>query len=341
MARPPETPNAVQADSPEQAMIRDVFAPLAVENAGACGLRDDAAVIPCGTGSGLVITKDMVVEGVHFPRGGEPGPVARRALRVNLSDLAAKGARPGGYLLGLALPDPGDRDWLERFAAGLAEDQELFGCSLAGGDTVATPGPVTVSITAFGQMGGSGIVRREGARPGDIVYVSGTIGDAALGLRLRQDRAGGWAKALDDAERTFLLDRYTLPQPRVPLADAVAQFASASMDISDGFAGDLDLLCRASGVGAEIAVDGIPLSGAARRALESDRALLDAVLCGGDDYEILCAIGPYRAGAFEAAAAARGIPVRPVGRLRDGRHVHIRDRDGQAVNPEARSYSHL
>ncbi len=331
----------MQPDSPEQAMIQDILAPLTAENAGACGLRDDAASILCEAGSGLVITKDMVVEGVHFPAGEEPGLVARRALRVNLSDLAAKGSRPNGYLLGLALPDPGDRDWLERFAAGLAEDQELFGCSLVGGDTVATPGPVTVSITAFGQTGGNGIVRREGGRPGDIVYVSGTIGDAALGLQLRLDRAGDWASALDEGGRAFLLDRYTLPQPRVSLADAVAQFARASMDISDGFAGDLTLLCWASGTGAEIDLHRIPMSGAAKCAFDAENALIDTILGGGDDYEILCAVGSDQADTFESAAAARGIAVQAVGKLTEGSGVNIRDGDGRVIDLKARSYSHL
>lgn len=341
MAKPPETPKSDQPDSPEQAMIQDILAPLTVESSGAGGLRDDAASIPCEAGSRLVITKDIVVEGVHFPVGEDPGLVARRALRVNLSDLAAKGARPNGYLLGLALPDPGDRDWLGRFAAALGEDQELFGCTLIGGDTVATPGPATVSVTAFGQTGGRDIVRREGGRPGDIVYVSGTIGDAALGLLLRQDRAGDWAKSLDDEERDFLLDRYAVPQPRVSLADAVAQFARASMDISDGFAGDLALLCWASGMGAEIDLHRIPLSGAAKRALEADNALLDVLLGGGDDYEVLCAVGPDQAETFESAAAARGIPVQSVGRLAKEPGVRIRDEEGRAVDLKSRSYSHL
>lgn len=322
-------------------MIQEVFAPLTIDGGGARGLRDDAACLLQETGPCLVITKDIVVEGIHFPEGEDPGLIARRALRVNLSDLAAKGARPDCYLLGLALPDPGDRDWLVRFAAGLGADQELYGCSLIGGDTVATPGPMTISVTALGQMNGSDIVRRDGARAGDIVYVSGTIGDAALGLQLRLGRAGDWASVLDDDDRGFLLDRYATPQPRVSLADAVARCASASMDISDGFAGDLALLCWASGTGAEIALNKIPLSGAVKCGLEADNTLLDTILGGGDDYEILCAVKPEQAETFESAAAARGIPVQAVGHIKTEAGVEILDGDGQAVDLEKRSYSHF
>lgn len=266
----------------EDELIDRIFAPIA--GPGALGLKDDAALI-AASGEPTVATVDMLVAGVHFFPDDPPASIAKKALRVNLSDLAAKGAEPVGFLLSLALPGDWTNAWLAGFAAGLAEDAAFYGAPLLGGDTTATPGPLTLSITALGRA--PRFVPRTGARPGDAIYVSGTIGDAALGLALRRDPA--LAALISPGARAHLLDRYLLPRPRLDLAPAVRAYASAAMDVSDGLAGDLAKLCRACGVSAIVAADDVPLSDAAREAIARAPHLFERALTGGDDYEILCA----------------------------------------------------
>ena len=233
--------------SGEDDLIARYFRPLAQAPAS-LGLLDDAAVLE-GFGDDLVLTTDAIVEGVHYLAGDPAETVARKALRVNLSDLAAKGASPVGFLLTLALRKVNEA-WLAAFAAALGEDATAFGCPLLGGDTVSTPGPVMISITAFGRVPKDQMVRRHGARAGDVVAVTGTIGDAALGLDiLRGGRAAG-ALPSHRREAEFLVDRYRVPQPRLAIASALRAAASAAMDVSDGLAGDLAKLCAVSGVSA-------------------------------------------------------------------------------------------
>ena len=269
----------------EDELIATLFAPLA--GAAALGLKDDAALLP-QQGSPLAITADMLVAGVHFFPDDPPKLIAKKALRVNLSDLAAKAATPLGFLLSLALPPDWTNDWLASFAQGLGEDARAFRAPLLGGDTTATPGPLTIAITAIGAA--PRFVARAGARPGDGVYVSGAIGDAALGLGLREDPASG--ASLSTVERDALLNRYLLPTPRLDLVDLLRGEATAAMDISDGLAGDLMKLTRASGVSARIEVAHIPLSAAGRALIVSAPPLLEIALTGGDDYEILFTAGP-------------------------------------------------
>src|SRR5580692_136815 len=211
----------------EDDLIARYFAPLA--GPAGLGLRDDAALIRPPAGHELVVTTDALVAGVHFFADDPPGAIARKALRVSLSDLAAKGAAPLGFVLNLALPSDWTAEWLAAFAAGLGEDAAAYACPLIGGDTVKTPGPLSLAITAFGVVAPGRFAARSGARAGDAIYVTGTIGDAALGLRLRLGQGPSLAKA----HRDFLLDRYLLPQPRMALAPAMARFAGAGMDISD------------------------------------------------------------------------------------------------------------
>jgi thiamine-monophosphate kinase len=325
--------------SGEDRLIARYFRPLATDP-GALGLCDDAATITPPPGSDVVLKTDAIVGGVHFFPDDPPGMIAKKALRVNLSDLAAKGARPAGFLLSLVLPKTAGEDWLAAFAAGLGEDAQAYHCPLLGGDTDRTPGPVTISIAAFGILPTGTMVRRSGARPGDLVVVTGTIGDAALGLKLRRDRGLAQSWRLTEAAAAHLEERYLLPQPRNALAEAVLQYASAAIDVSDGLAGDLAKLCRASSVAADIDVSRVPLSDAARAAVAAAPALLETALTGGDDYEIALTLAPAKLREFQLAAQAAGIAMTEIGRVQAGEDARFM-RDGKALTFARASYSHF
>ena len=252
--------------SGEDELITRYFKPLATAP-GALALSDDAASFAPPEGHELVLTTDAIVSGVHFLPDDPPETVARKALRVNLSDLAAKGAKPAGCLLTLALPDGVGESWLSPFASGLQADCDLYACPLYGGDTVRTTGPLWLSVTAFGTLPRGTMMKRAGAKPGDRIVVTGTIGDAALGLRLLRDPGLIRQWSLRDDEAAHLVDRYRVPRPRNAMADTVRALASAGMDVSDGLAGDLAKLCNVSGVSARIEAGRLPLSAAAGRAL--------------------------------------------------------------------------
>lgn len=302
----------------EVELIATYFAPLA--GPGGLGLRDDAAILAGTPGRDLVVTTDLLIAGVHFFADDPPGSIAQKALRVNLSDLAAKAAAPLGFLLGLALPDGWTTEWLAGFSAGLGDDSAAFGCPLLGGDTSRSPGPLMLSITAFGSVPEGSMVTRAGVAAGDVLYVTGTIGDAALGLKLRGGRADVEPRLdrIGPAASAYLVGRYLLPQPRLALGEALHTFAHAAMDVSDGLAGDLAKMLSLTGMTAEIAVADVPLSEAAVEVLGQEPRLVEAVLTGGDDYEIICAVAPDRADAFEAAAQAAGVPVRRIGTASPG-----------------------
>ena len=327
------------ADRPsEDDLIARYFAPIA--GAGGLGLRDDAARIAPPPGCEIVLTVDGLVAGVHFFADDPPAAIARKALRVNLSDLAAKGAAPLGFLLTLALPRDWKSDWLALFAKGLGDDAAAFGCPLLGGDTVSTPGPLTLSITALGAVPAGRMVPRDGARAGDALYVSGTIGDAALGLLVRSEPEG--SRSMEVADRAFLLDRYLLPQPRAALTEALREHASAAMDVSDGLVGDLSKMLRVSGASAEVDAAHVPLSQAARNMIVGQSRLLERALTGGDDYEILASVPPGRVDAFEAAARAAGVPVTRIGTVTAGQGAPtFRDARGAPMSFERGSYSHF
>jgi thiamine-monophosphate kinase len=329
-----------QDESGEDRLITRYFLPLA-RHPAALGLIDDAAALTPPPGCDLVLTTDAVVAGVHFLPDDPADAVARKALRVNLSDLAAKGANPAGFLLTLALPEGVGDAWLAAFARGLGEDAEHYACPLLGGDTVRTPGPVSVSIAAFGTLPSGAMVQRSGARAGDRVLVTGTIGDAALGLRLRTDEAAARHWGLDAAKHKHLASRYVLPQPRNVLAEAVRTHARAAMDVSDGLAGDLGKLCRASGVAAEIEVARVPLSDAGKLALTAEPASIETILTGGDDYEILCTMPPEKFTSFRAAADAAGVPVTEIGRMVAGEGARFLDANGNALVFARPSFSHF
>ena len=324
---------------PERWIIEELWRPLAGAAPGALDLRDDAALLQVPPGRSLVITQDSLVAGVHFFADDAPEDVAAKALRTNLSDICAKGAQARGYFMSLFLPRECSRAWLRRFAAGLAADQEQYGMALMGGDTVRTPGPLAITITMTGEVAHDRYVSRRGARPGDHVLVSGTIGDAALGLFLR--RNPDLARGIDEQVRAFLDQRFLRPQPRTGLAALLGEMASAAMDVSDGLAGDLALLCGESGVGAQVEAAAVPLSKAARALLERRPELMRLVLGGGDDYELLCALPPQRSAAFKARAREAGVRVSRIGMITAGQGTpEFRDADGRIIRLERASYQH-
>jgi thiamine-monophosphate kinase len=318
----------VASDPPaEFALIARYFRPLA--GPGSLSLRDDAAVLAPPPGRDLVLTADAMVGGVHFLPDDPADLVGRKLLRVNLSDLAAKGATPIGYLMTVSTPRDTPDAWFAGFADGLAQDQKEFGVTLFGGDTTSTPGPISLSLTIIGHVATGRTVYRAGAQPGDGIWVTGTIGDGALGLAVARGR-------LQDASG-FLLTRYRLPQPRLGLA--IAGIVSAGMDVSDGLVQDLGHLCRASGLAAEIDAALVPRSPQARQA---GPEWLATCLTGGDDYELLLAVLPDREVGLQTAAQAAGMAVTRIGSFRSGPpHVMVRGPDGEPMTLATGGWSHF
>ncbi len=318
---------------PEFALIARHFLPLAGE--GALGLSDDAALLDVPPGRQLVLAADAMVAGVHFLPEDPPDTIGRKLLRVNLSDLAAMGAAPLGYLMTTAFARGTTDDWIAGFVAGLAEDQREFGLAALGGDTVSTPGPTSLSLTILGTVAPGRAIRRGGARPGDDVWVSGTIGDGALGLRVLRGELPGDASG-------HLAQRYRLPRPRLALGQAIADLVRAGMDVSDGLVQDLGHLCRAAGCGAEVDAAAVPLSAAAAALVARDAALLPSLLTGGDDYELLFAADPGTAPAIAEAARATGVPVTRIGRMIAGEaEVQVLDADGRPLSLTRGGWSHF
>jgi thiamine-monophosphate kinase len=316
-------------------LIAKYFRPLA-SDPGAFALTDDAALVAPRAGEEIVVTCDAIAAGVHFFPDDPPESIAQKALRVNLSDLAAKGATPIGYLMALALPVDWTEAWLRRFALGLAADEKQYGIGLLGGDTIRASGGVTVSITALGSVPKGKMVLRSGARPGDAIMVSGTLGDAALALRLRR---GSLARPVGGKA---LLERYLRPLPRLELVPLLRRYATSAIDVSDGLLGDLGHICEVSGVSAEVEADAVPLSAPARRIAAVDPSARMLALTGGDDYEILATTAASDVAAFAKAAAAAGVPVARIGTIVPGHAPPIvKDRDGQPITVVGRSHSHF
>lgn len=317
----------------EHEIIERYFAPLAGREG--LGLIDDAALLVPEHGFDLIVTTDLVAEGIHFFSDDPPAAIAAKALRVNLSDLAAKGAEPVAYTLALALGETADKSWIAEFAEGLAVDQARYIIHLVGGDTSRAKGGTVVTITAFGRVPIGTMVRRDGAQPGDVVLVSGTLGDAALGLRyLRRE--------IEAAEPDHLVHRFHYPEPRTDLAPLLPRYANAAMDISDGLAGDLAKLCRASGVSALVAVDELPLSDAARSVRGGESFLQETALTGGDDYEILAAVAPDKVADVIAAAREADVALTPIGEIIEGGDPpRFHDRFGDLVRFRDGSFDHF
>ena len=320
-----------------------LLAPLTRGHAGAFDLKDDCALLTPEPGTELVLKTDPVAEGLHFLPGDAPQDIAWKALAVNVSDLAAKGATPLGYLMALSFPAAPTVGWMMDFVEGLEAAQARFGCHLLGGDTDRRPGPLTISITIIGSVPQGRMVQRATARAGDALFVSGTIGDAGLGLDLTKDATLQAAWNLSDAAAGTLRQRYRRPEPRLALAAPLRHYASAAMDVSDGLVKDLDRMMRASGVAGHLLAAEVPLSEPARTVLAHAPERLSRLITAGDDYEILLAVPSERATPFVAAAAAAGVPVTRIGQVRAGPpELLVEGLDGRPLDlPERTGWDHF
>lgn len=317
--------------------IDRLFRPLAAGFPGALGLGDDAALIDPPPGTQLVVTSDAMVEGVHFLADWRPQDIAAKLLRTNLSDLAAMGAAPLAYTLTVALPRAVEDEWLAGFCEGLAGDQAAFGIHLAGGDSVSTAGPPSFTITAFGTVPTGTAIRRNGAKPGDVLFVTGTLGDAALALAHMLDGQ----EIADPTDREALLQRLLRPTPRLAFGPALRAHATAALDISDGLVQDVGHIARASGVAINIAAANLPRSAAAQRLLDAAPQLLETALIGGDDYEIAFTVPPQSRASLLGAAARAGVPVTAIGRVVAGAGAGLVDAAGNAIALSRSGWSHF
>ena len=317
-------------------LIKKHLAPLA-ENSFSIGLTDDAAIFQPPPNRELVLTKDLLLAGVHFFPTDPPELIARKALRINLSDLAAMGSDPVGYLLGLGLPADWNEAWLEAFCEGLRVDQNHYGIELFGGDTIRSTNGLLVSITMIGSVPVGQGKRRSAAQPDDLIYVTGTLGDSALGLALRR----GELPELEGDDKNFLQDRYLLPQPRVEAVELVRSFATASIDISDGLIADLGHMCASSGIGARLEASRIPISDAVRKVVELDATRFEDVMSGGDDYEVLLSVARRTVPELERAAAKIGVKIQEIGYFCEQEEIKIGNLDGTIRNVSRKGYAHF
>lgn len=317
-------------------LIEELFAPLATAP-GAFSLTDDAAVLAAPPGRDLVVTVDALVEGVHFLAGDPAALIAQKALRVNLSDLAAKGSTPIGYLLTICIPPQLDLGWLRAFANGLASDQREFGVSLYGGDTTSTPGPLTIAVTVFGLVPLGSMLRRSGAQPGDLVFVSGTIGDAGGGLACLK----GDARSLNESDGTYLVRRFQRPEPRISLGQFLLGLASAAIDVSDGLVADLGHVAKASSLKIVLNAGQIPVSRELTVLWTDARKRIICASTSGDDYEIAFTTSPARRADVMRIAAVSGTVVTEIGRCEAGRGVILQDLQGETIEIPRPGYVHF
>jgi len=327
---------AISSDLPpsrltEFDLISRYFSPLAGK--AGLGLLDDAACVQPQSGTDLIISKDMLVSGRHFFSDDAPENIGFKALSANVSDLAAKGAKPQCYLLGLSLsPAVTNHEWLSAFAGGLAEAQKHYGIELVGGDTTATDGPLTISITAFGGVKSGQMLKRSGAQVGDDIYVSGTIGDASLALEAIESN-----KHNDDC----FLERFHRPLARTELGQKLIGIATASVDVSDGLLADIGHICKASQVGAQVYQAEIPLSKAAEARVNKENSLWPRIWAGGDDYEIAFTAKPQDRLKIKAVAQNVGVLITRVGQIGTQKSVELVDCSGELVQVGQQGYQHF
>jgi thiamine-monophosphate kinase len=323
----------------EDALIARYFVPLAGPEG--LGLKDDVALITPPPDHSLVATVDTIVAGVHFFSDDPPHTVGHKALAVNLSDLAAKGAQPAGFLLALALPSDWTEAWLNDFTRGLGALAHASACPLLGGDTTRAAGPLVISITAFGFVPDGTMVARTSAQPGDLIAVTGTIGDAAIGLKARLSPEADWVQKLGESELAFLLDRYLKPRPRYEASSAIRAVASCAMDVSDGLVGDCAKMLRASGVTGTLRLEDVPFSVAARAAIRFNPALRADAVTGGDDYEILFTCPRDRLDVVAAAFKHLSVSFAVIGEVRAGDTPLTVSHGGESFETQSGSYQHF
>jgi len=325
----------------ETDIIQNIFAPLAKGYEGACGLVDDAAFLKSALDEDFILTADMLVAGVHFLNDASPADVAYKALAVNISDLVSKGAEPEIYLLTIALHGIPEQDWLHVFAEGLAQAQADFSCVLAGGDTVSTPGPLTVSITAAGCVPSGKMVMRSGARPGDKVYVTGAIGDAVAGLSILKDHNGAAERAIGTEQAEALALSYWRPKPKPSLAGVLRSHVSGAMDISDGLAGDFIKLCAASECAGTIEAGRVPFSQPVLNLLKAGLVEREDLLTGGDDYVVLATVPEEKRVSFERGVADSGAQATLIGDISRGAGAQLIGSDGVPMQISRPGYDHF
>jgi len=328
---------AINGIGDEFDLISRYFAPLAAGAPGALGLTDDASIVDVPEGQDLVATSDSIVAGIHFFADDPAIDIARKIIRVNLSDLAAMGACPIGLLLSVILPRDTDEDWMSQFAAGLKADIDEFHAPLIGGDTVAGEGPLTLSMTALGAVPASQVLTRAGALSGDSIYVTGTIGDGTLGLGI----AKGTLKGLDLSHENYLIERYRVPRPRLEFGMRLLGHANAAIDISDGLIADLGHICTCSGVGAYLDAESVPLSGAAQEALAQDKRRFADLVMGGDDYELLFTSPSEGDAALCDIAADLGVNITRIGAITEGNGLVVEPGKGLDLNITVGGYRHF
>ncbi|MGD0192488.1 MAG: thiamine-phosphate kinase [Rhizomicrobium sp.] len=317
-------------------LIRELFAPLSRGLPGARNLQDDVATIECPAGHEVVLKTDALVEDVHFLKSDPARSVAKKALRVNLSDFAAKGADPRAYLLVLALPEWVSGVWLREFAEGLAEDQAEFGIALAGGDTVGTPGALTIAVTMTGFVSTGETIRRDGAKPGDIVFVTGTIGDAAGGLDLLRSEL-----LTRETWPGELIARYRIPSPRLAFGRALRGTAHAALDVSDGLIADLGHIAEVSRVRIDVDATRVPLSDAYRQMFGGDTPSIVRAATAGDDYEIAFATAPSQRDRIQAISLRTQTRVTEIGRVTAGNGVVMLDGAGDEIPFVQKGFVHF
>jgi len=307
-------------DMDEFSIIEKYFAPLAEKYPDALGLKDDAALFKPAEGFDVVVTTDALVEDIHFFKDDNPEYLAQKLLGVNVSDLAAMGATPKAYLLTLMLPEGINDKWLPSFSEGLAKGCERFGGCLIGGDTTRSKYGLSLSLTAIGEVAQGKALKKSGAKPGDKIYVSGTIGDSYLGLQILSGKL--------DLDSAYLKQRYYKPEPRIALGESLVGLASSCTDISDGLIADLEHICKASTVGAVIRAGDIPLSDDAK----NSGVNIQKLITGGDDYELLYTVADN----IEPPEGAYYI-----GDIVDGEAVSVLDEEQKTIVLESRGYSHF